>query len=114
MMRKMRKTRNTGQNITEAAVIFAIIVGVFASMQLYLKRSLNVRYKAGADYMHEQLRNAAPAFAGLPRQYDPYYTESLQEDTKTSTTLTGYPDSSVNDRLNRRVWAETDIPTPTD
>jgi hypothetical protein len=106
----MRKLGISGQNLVEVAVSIALVVGVFASMLLYLQRSFQARYKAGADYVQQELANAAPAYSGLPRQYDPYYSESWKHENSTYNTLTGYPDSSVNDTLVSRAWVQTDIP----
>lgn len=110
LVKKMRKSRNSGQNLMEAAILFAIVVGVVASMQTYLQRSFQARYKAGADYVHREIVKAAPALAGTPRQYDPYYAQSWQEDNKTFDTLAGYPNSAVNDTQTSKAWALTDVP----
>jgi hypothetical protein len=110
----MRKLGNCGQNLVEVAVIFALVVGVFATMQLYLQRAFQARYKAGADYVHRELAKAVPAYAGLPKHYDPYYSESLVEDSAVYSTLRGYPDSSVNDTTRRKIWMKTDIPGESD
>jgi len=110
----MRKSRISGQTITEAAVIFALIVGVVAAIQLYLQRSFQARYKAGADYVHTELVKAVPAYAGQPRQYEPYYSESWRLENKTYNTLRGYPDNSVDDTVTQTIWSETDIPGESD
>lgn len=106
----MRKLRHYGQNLVEIAVVIALVVGVFTSMLLYLQRSFQARYKAGADYVQRELANAEPAYAGLPRQYDPYYSESWKEEIRSYNTLSGYPDTSVNDTSTSRAWVKTDIP----
>lgn len=106
----MRKLRNSGQNIVEVAIIFTLVVGVFAAMQLYLQRSFMARYKAGADYVHKELANAVPAYAGEPKHYDPYYSESWQQDDVGYDTLRGYPDNSINNTVVRRAWMLTDVP----
>ena len=110
----MRKTRISGQNLMELAVMFALVVGVFATMYLYLQRSFQARYKAGADYVFRNLTDAVPAYSGQPRQYDPYYSESWQEDNNVFNTLRGYPDSSVNDTSTRKIWVKTEIPGQND
>ena len=110
----MRKLGVSGQNIVEVAVMFALVVGAFAAMQLYLQRSFQARYKAGADYVHKELARAAPAHAGEPKHYDPYYSESWQEDNTAYNTLRGYPDNSVNDTITRKIWMKTDIPGEND
>ena len=110
----MRKLGVCGQNLVEVAIIFALVVGVFAAMQLYLQRSFMARYKAGADYVHKELAKAAPAYAGEPKHYDPYYSESLVEDNTVYSTLRGYPDNSVNDTATRKIWMKTDVPGEND
>ena len=106
----MRKLGISGQNLVEIGVMIALVVGVFTSMLLYLQRGFQARYKAGADYVQQELANAAPAYSGLPRQYDPYYSESEKYENTTFNTLSGYPDSSVNDTSVSRAWVRTDIP----
>jgi hypothetical protein len=110
----MRKSWVSGQNLVEVAILFALVVGVVATMQLYIQRSFHARYKAGADYVHRELVNASPAFSGLARQYDPYYAESWQRDRTNYTTLSGYPNNTVNQVLTRRVWGLTDVPGQND
>lgn len=120
----MRKPWNSGQNIVEVAILFALVTGVVATMQLYVQRGVNARYKAGADYVHRELVSAVPAYAGLPRQYDPYYAESWQEDNTNYTmtkgysnlasTTAGFPDTSVNRVDTSTIWGLTDVPGVSD
>ena len=111
----MRKLGKCGQNLVEVAVMFALVVGVYAMMQVYIQRSFMARYKAGADYVHRELAKAAPAYAGAPRQYDQYYSESQVYDNSTYSSQKGYNSTgdfpnTVNDTFERTAWILTDIP----
>ncbi len=110
----MRKTSISGQNLVELAVIFASAVGMFTLMQIYIQRSFHAKYKAGADYVHNELAKAAPAMAGLPKQYDPYYTESISQDNKLGNSTRGYPFNSINQADMQRAWVLTEVPGPKD
>lgn len=61
--------RNKGQSIAEYALVLAIASMVFAGMNIYVKRALQSRYKAGSDYVLTAVGKDAQ-----PRQYEPYYT----------------------------------------
>ena len=111
----MPKSRVSGQNLVEVAIFFAIVVGVVATMQLYIQRGFQARYKAGADYVHKELAKAAPAFSGLPRQYHPYYnSQGIQNDTTSYNILRGYPDNAVEQNSTRKAWGLTDVPSEID
>jgi hypothetical protein len=110
----MRKTSISGQNLVEIAVIFAVVVGIFTLMQIYIQRSFNAKYKAGADYVHNELAKAAPAMAGLPRQYDPYYMNSTAQNIKVYNLTAGYPFNSVDQTDGQRAWVLTEVPGPKD
>jgi hypothetical protein len=110
----MRSLQVAGQNLVEVAIFFAIVVGVVATMQLYIQRGFQARYKAGADYVYKELAKAAPALPGLTTQYDPYYSEFWREDTATYDLIAGYPDSSVKQTNARRAIENTTVPGPKD
>jgi hypothetical protein len=70
MMPKNCGGNTRGQNLTEVAILLALVAAVFTGMQIYLQRSMQARYKAGVDFV---LRDKI----GLTkRQYDPYYRTS--------------------------------------
>ena len=80
----LRKTK--GQSVAEYAIILAVVIGAAVAMQVYVKRGIQARVKAGTD-----------AFAGITAtvgnvgggasdgqfaslgQYEPYYLESDYE-----------------------------------
>jgi hypothetical protein len=94
--------------------MFSVVVIVFTLMQLYLQRSFSARYKAGADYLHNELAKAAPAIAGLRKQYVPYYTISNSTNIKLYNLTTGYPFNSVDQTVIQGAWVLTDVPGEND
>jgi|GEM_PF-3377195 len=70
------------QNLTEFALCLSVLTVTFLGMQVYVRRSLQARYKAGADYLFYDLKKTAentPDAGHLVnplQQYDPYYATS--------------------------------------
>lgn len=82
----------------------AIISAVFAGMSLYIKRSLQAKYKAGADYLISNIEKEGGNYSNIRKQYDPYYAESETTVTRSGTMTTGFPDSSVDMTTGTRGW----------
>ena len=61
--------RPKGQHLVELALCLAVVTAVFLSMQLYVQRSLQAKYKSGADYLFHDINQPAA-------QYEPYYVTS--------------------------------------
>ena len=84
MLRLLRSKK--AQNTAEYAILIALVIGVFSAMQIYVRRGLNARVKAGTDGLPGmvigQANNAGdfvdvnmlgdPADADYT-QYEPYY-----------------------------------------
>ena len=81
--------KHRGQHLAELALCLAVVTAVFMGMQLYVKRSLQARLKAGADYIFHDL-------AQEPLQYDPYYATS-------NLTTTQGADTAVPASWNREI-----------
>lgn len=83
----LRKSK--AQSTAEYAIILAVAIGAIAAMQVYVKRGLQARAKAGTDAFTEitatfQADDAEATTSGDPQfkalsQYEPYYTESVAE-----------------------------------
>lgn len=65
------------QNTMEYALLIAIVIGVFSAMQLYIRRGLQARIRAGTDSIPGivlgQSDVASSAVFGNATQYEPYY-----------------------------------------
>jgi len=82
MLRKIR-----GQSTAEYAVVLSLVIAAVIGMQIYVKRGLQARVKAGTD----SFTGAGAGFeftegtAGITaqykplRQYEPYYQESAYD-----------------------------------
>ncbi|MFH1768021.1 MAG: hypothetical protein ABH858_02530 [Candidatus Omnitrophota bacterium] len=77
MWRKNRK----GQSITEYAILFGIVIGALAGMQVYVKRGLNAKFKDGTD-AYANITGSFTVTGGQTvtldkmSQYEPYYVEA--------------------------------------
>lgn len=108
----MFKVNTRGQSLTELAIYLAIVLGVFLVMRVYIQRSFQAKYKAGANYLITEIeRNAAdkgiPGFSGIKTQYDPYYRETRGSEIKAGETTVGYPEASTNQTISRTGWEKT-------
>jgi hypothetical protein len=97
MLRLFRSRR--AQNTAEYAIMIVIVIGVFAAMQLYIRRGLQARLKMGADNIPRAIIGEARICAtGLNQdilgnatftQYEPYYTakgmQNMEQATKEGT-----------------------------
>lgn len=69
------KGDNKGQYLAEYALIFSIVLAALITMQTYVKRGLQGRFKDATDEVIVSLREAKGNL-NLPLQYEPYYTAS--------------------------------------
>lgn len=109
----MAKFKRCGQSLTEFAICLAVITAVIAGMQIYVRRSLQARYKYGADYFFSKLGNEAQEKqVSLPvykSQYDPYYRESETTEDKTTDDTVGFPESSTDQEIIRQGWEKVGV-----
>ncbi|MFC1631565.1 hypothetical protein ACFL2I_03320 [Candidatus Omnitrophota bacterium] len=79
-----------GQVILSYVLIIAVIVAAMVSIQLYIQRGLQGRYKSATDYA----LNAIGAAQGLdnPAQYDPYYERTIYDTRRDSQVTLDYLD----------------------
>ncbi|MFH1397224.1 MAG: hypothetical protein ABIH27_01565 [Candidatus Omnitrophota bacterium] len=93
---KMGKFVNSGQHLTELAIVFSMIMAVTLALRVYVQRSLQARYKAGVDYSLSSL--------GLSKtQYDPYYRTAETIENRTMTSTIGSRDNIIDQSTNRFV-----------
>lgn len=75
MLRLLRSKR--AQNTAEYAILFAVVVGAFTAMQIYVKRGLNARIKDGTNtipgIVAGQEGGVAANLFTATSQYEPYY-----------------------------------------
>lgn len=80
MLRLLRNRK--GQNAAEYALLFAVVIGVFSAMQIYTRRALQARIKAGTDNIPSTIIAQAQGddksgtltnIFGTDTQYEPYY-----------------------------------------
>ncbi|MCX5703997.1 MAG: hypothetical protein NT066_05880 [Candidatus Omnitrophica bacterium] len=78
------------QSTMEYAILIAVVIGVFSAMQLYMRRGLSARLKAGTDNIPGMVvgqtgGEVSDAFIGEATQYEPYYTARGSSDMTTAT-----------------------------
>jgi hypothetical protein len=76
----MRLKRLSAQSTAEYAVILAIVIGAAVAMQVYFRRGLQARTKAGVDAFtginqEIMLEGGGTANFSALSQYEPYYAE---------------------------------------
>ncbi len=64
-----------GQCLAEYALIFSLILAALLTMQVYVKRGLQGRYKDATDEIVSALRETKGE-TSVSLQYEPYYNES--------------------------------------
>jgi len=95
MLRLLKSKK--AQNTMEYALLIAVVIGAFTAMQLYMRRSMNEKIKAGMDNAHAAIhaqlsavdqKNDTGIFFGndTVHQYEPYY---YREGSENMTTTTG-------------------------
>lgn len=108
----MRRVKTRGQSLTEVALCLAAVVAIIMTVRIYIQRSLQARYKGGADYLISEIKNTAtdkgvPNFTKIKQQYDPYYRESDTIEVKSGSSATGFPDTSIDQTTTRSGWEKT-------
>ena len=111
----MQKIRVSGQHLTEFALCLAVVSATILMMRLYGQRSLQARYKSGADYVFLEIEQEAAKIGNanlqnLKTQYDPYYTESLAWENRTADSTGGFPHTSINQTVRRMGWQKVNAP----
>ena len=115
----MRKFNLSGQNLMEAALCLATISAVIFTMQLYVQRSLQARYRDGPRYLSTRIRQEGISknlaqLGNLPSQYDPYYTQAWKEGNTTYSITSGFPDSTISQETKERAWQRVHVPGDAD
>ncbi|MBU0547987.1 MAG: hypothetical protein KJ710_01080 [Candidatus Omnitrophica bacterium] len=77
MLRILRK----GQSTAEYAIVIGLVIAAAVAMQIYVKRSLQGKVKDAVDYNDP----AASGILGTTTQYEPYYSTSAMNATRSST-----------------------------
>jgi len=76
MLKLLRNKR--AQNTAEYAILFAVVIGAFSVMQMYVRRGLNARIKDGVNTIPSIVLGQQTDLAGTTvftaqNQYEPYY-----------------------------------------
>lgn len=77
-----RAPRAGGQSLAEYALVIAMLVTAMLTIQTYVKRTLQARYRDAVD--------GAMTAIGAPTQYEPYYRHEVSAATDDSQTTTTY------------------------
>ena len=111
------------QNTMEYAILIAVVIGVFSAMQIFMRRGLQDRIKAGVDYASKaacatelsdrSILGENSSAEGKVMQYEPYYlgasdttTESSQGKEKGAMNETG-GERKVTDAWSTRKGSQT-------
>ena len=102
----MQGLKFQGQSLTELSLCLAMVVAIIMTMRIYIQRSLQAKYKAGADYLISEIKNAAISqgnanISNIKQQYDPYYQESNTSETHSVSSTVGFPNTTVDQTMNR-------------
>ncbi len=90
-MLRLLKNRKA-QSTMEYALLIAVIIGVVSAMQIYMRRSMQAKMKAGADNMPgvvlqgTEAADKAQTLFGTEKQYEPYYIREGQYQFSTAST----------------------------
>ncbi len=97
-----------GQNTAEYAILIALVVGGVIAMQTYAQRALQGRIRDASV----QFRDSTGEI-GNTLQYEPYYTNTLSNMSKTSTATDTYFDQTrLNQNVKRSSSTDTTEYTP--
>ncbi|MDD5196837.1 MAG: hypothetical protein WC937_02720 [Candidatus Omnitrophota bacterium] len=108
----MRGLKLPGQSLTELSLCLVMIVAIILTMRIYIQRSLQAKYKAGADYLISEIKNTAATqgnanISSIKQQYDPYYRESNISEARSGNTSVGFPETTLDQRVIRTGWETT-------
>ncbi len=110
LSKKARVFNKSGQSLSEFALILAVAVGVISTMQIYVQRGLQARYKQGANYAFSQIE-AEAALKGVDNltdiaveQYEPYYRQAFTSVETNSDNTMGFPTATINETAARSGW----------
>lgn len=101
-----------GQSLTELSLCLVMIAAIILTMRIYIQRSLQAKYKAGADYLISEIKNTAvdqgnANIGSIKQQYDPYYRESNISEVKSGNTSVGFPKTTLGQTVTRTGWETT-------
>lgn len=100
----MGRLRQKGQNIFEFAVCLALVAASISLMAIYVRRSLQARYRAVVLHCVKE--------SGTERQYEPYYTREAhkREKAKGYTATAWNTISGIDMETNATGWEHTPLP----
>ncbi len=110
-MLRLLKNRKA-QNTVEYALLFAIVIGAFTAMQLYVRRNLNAKIREGADNIPAIVLEQAQTAGGgtgtvtdmfSATQYEPYYVREGASDS------TSHETSGTESGTNRDTGGVRDL-----
>ncbi|MCX5709645.1 MAG: hypothetical protein NT088_02815 [Candidatus Omnitrophica bacterium] len=97
--------RSRAQTTAEYAILFAIVVGAFIAMQVYIKRGLQGRIKDVVDARGSGGSVGGNTLTFNTSQYEPYYVQSNAQTQQSSNesegeSLGGGVSKTTNQRTN--------------
>jgi hypothetical protein len=108
----IRLNRSRAQTTAEYAILFAIVVGAFIAMQVYIKRGLQGRIKDVVDTRGSGGNVGGSTLTFNTGQYEPYYLQSnAQTDQSTNETTTMGAGASVGTTTNATTTVNRDQTT---
>jgi len=107
----MIKRKTKAQSVTEYAILIGVVIGAFAAMQTYFRRSMNAKIKQSADTMNSAGNNQNIelgdgfniSLGSAKGQYEPYYTESASNTFSESDTEDTIQDGKVSKTIHGEV-----------
>lgn len=101
----IQMNRSRAQTTAEYAILFAIVVGAFIAMQVYIKRGLQGRIKDVVDARGSGGDVGGNTLTFNTSQYEPYYLASNAQTNQSSNenetmSMGGAVDKTTNQRTN--------------
>ena len=88
----IKSVNKKGSVISEEVVVFFIIVGVAAAMGIYVQRAIQARIRDSYRHMITTLREINKE---VPREYEPYYTQTESQVGRKATETSFLGDKDV-------------------
>jgi hypothetical protein len=108
----IRMNKSRAQTTAEYAILFAIVVGAFIAMQVYIKRGLQGRIKDVVDTRGSGGNVGGSTLTFNTGQYEPYYAQSnARTDQGSNETTTMGAGATVDSTSNQRTTVNRDSTT---
>ncbi|MCX5706989.1 MAG: hypothetical protein NTW13_04975 [Candidatus Omnitrophica bacterium] len=101
MFRLMRKAQSTA----EYAIVVGLVIAAAVAMQVYVKRGLQAKVKAGVDYVDTDASTVLGSTA--QNQYEPYYMGSTFTSSRNASDTENAGEGGVIDRTTNEISSRT-------